>query len=357
MKQPVKLRRRTMPSGNVSLYLDIYYNGVRSYEYLHLYLSPEKKDTAKNRQTLMLAEAICAKRLVEVRNGEYGFKTPVAVRLLDYVQSIVQEKKGSTQRRYAALLAILKSYTRTSMCVSDITPAWYSQFMNRITKLGLAPNTMAVYSASMRYVINRAYREGILPANPIANIKGVGYEETNRTYLTADEVRRFAATPCDNDATRRAFLFGCLTGMRHCDIRALTWADVHDQDGYTRIIFRQRKTHGQEYLDISSQASTLMGARGRAGDPVFPLLCWHSVRNHLFAWASRAGISKHVTFHTSRHTFAVLQLEVGTDIYTVSKLLGHRELSTTQVYAKVIDKAKREAVDRMPDLLNQKKRK
>lgn len=353
MKQPVKLRRRTMPSGNVSLYLDIYYNGVRSYEYLHLYLSPEKKDTAKNRQTLMLAEAICAKRLVEVRNGEYGFKTPVAVRLLDYVQSIVSEKKGSTQRRYAALLAILKSYTRTSMCVSDITPAWYSQFMNRIAKLGLSPNTMAVYSASMRYVINRAYREGILPSNPIANIKGVGYEETNRTYLTADEVRRLVSTPCDNDATRRAFLFGCLTGMRHCDIRALTWADVHDQDGYTRIIFRQRKTHGQEYLDISAQASTLMGARGRAGDPVFPLLCWHSVRNHLFAWASRAGITKHVTFHTSRHTFAVLQLEVGTDIYTVSKLLGHRELSTTQVYAKVIDKAKREAVDRMPDLLNQ----
>ena len=342
-----------MPSGNVSLYLDIYYNGVRSYEYLHLYLSPEKKDTAKNRQTLMLAEAICAKRLVEVRNGEYGFKTPVAVRLLDYVQTIVQEKKGSTQRRYAALLAILKSYTRTSMCVSDITPAWYSQFMHRIAKLGLAPNTMAVYSATMRYIINQAHREGILPTNPIANIKGVGYEETNRTYLTADEVRRLAATPCDNDATRRAFLFGCLTGMRHCDIRALTWADVHDQDGYTRIIFRQRKTHGQEYLDISSQASTLMGARGRAGDPVFPLLCWHSVRNHLFAWASRAKISKHVTFHTSRHTFAVLQLEVGTDIYTVSKLLGHRELSTTQVYAKVIDKAKREAVDRMPDLLNQ----
>ena len=346
-----------MPSGNISLYLDIYINGVRSYEYLHLYLSPDRKDKEKNSQTLMLAEAICAKRLVEVRNGEYGFKTPVAVSLREYVQRIIESKKGSTRRRYEALLAILKSYTRTSMCVSDITPAWYSQFMNRIAKLGLAPNTMAVYSASMRYVINRAYREGILPANPIANIKGVGYEETNRTYLTADEVRRLVSTPCDNEATRRAFLFGCLTGMRHCDIRALTWADVHDQDGYTRIIFRQRKTHGQEYLDISAQASTLMGSRGRAGDPVFPLLCWHSVRNHLFAWASRAGISKHVTFHASRHTFAVLQLEVGTDIYTVSKLLGHRELSTTQVYAKVIDKAKREAVDRMPNLLNTEKRK
>lgn len=357
MKQPVRLRRRTMPSGNISLYLDIYHKGVRSYEYLHLYLSPDKKDKEKNSQTLMLAEAICAKRLVEVRNGEYGFKTPVAVSLRDYVQRIIDTKKGSTRRRYEALNNILQGYCRPSMMVTDITPAWFSKFLAHIGKQGLATNTLAVYVATMRYIINQAYREGMLATNPIANIKGVGYEETNRTYLTADEVRRLAATPCDNDATRRAFLFGCLTGMRHCDIRALTWDDVHDQDGYTRIIFRQAKTKGQEYLDISAQAASLMGGRGSDTDAVFPLMSWSSVRKQLIAWGKRAKISKHVTFHTSRHTFAVLQLEVGTDIYTVSKLLGHRELSTTQVYAKVIDKAKREAVDRMPNLLNTEKRK
>jgi site-specific recombinase XerD len=78
---------------------------------------------------------------------------------------------------------------------------------------------------------------------------------------------------------------------------------------------------------------------------------WSSVRKHLFEWATAAGINKHVTFHSSRHTFAVMMLGV-TDIYTVSKLLGHRELSTTQVYAHVIDKAKREAVDNMPQLLS-----
>ena len=346
-----------MPSGNISLYLDIYHKGVRSYEYLHLYLSPDRKDKEKNSQTLMLAKAICAKRLVEVRNGEYGFKSPVAVSLRDYVSTIISTKKGSTKRRYEALNNILKGHCRPSMMVTDITPAWFSQFMNRIAKLGLATNTMAVYSATMRYIINQAHREGILPTNPIANIKGVGYEETNRTYLTADEVRKLAATPCENEVTKRAFLFGCLTGMRHCDIRALTWADVHDQDGYTRIIFRQAKTKGQEYLDISAQAASLMGGRGSDTDVVFPLMSWSSVRKQLIAWGKRAKITKHVTFHTSRHTFAVLQLEVGTDIYTVSKLLGHRELSTTQVYAKVIDKTKREAVDRMPDLLNTEKRK
>jgi len=354
MKQSVRLRQRKMPSGNISLYLDIYVKGVRSYEYLHLYLSPNKKDKEENRQTMMLAEAICAKRLVEVRNGQYGFANTEAIALRDYVKRIIDTKKGSTQRRYDALNNILHKYCRPSMMLTDITPAWFAGFLTYLGKCGLARNTLAVYSATMRYIINQAHREGLLPTNPIANIKGVGYEETNRTYLTIDEVRKLAKTPCDNEVTKRAFLFGCLTGLRHCDIRALTWADVHEQDGYTRIIYRQRKTHGQEYLDISNQAATLMGERGKPDDPVFPLMSWHAVRLHLKAWGKKAKISKHVTFHASRHTFAVMMLSV-TDIYTVSKLLGHRELSTTQVYAKVLDKAKREAVDNIPNLLNSDK--
>lgn len=354
MKQSVKLRQRKMPSGNISLYLDIYQQGKRSYEYLHLYLSPNKKDKEKNRQTMMLAEAICAKRLVELRNGEYGFKSPVSVPLLDYVQTIINTKKGSTRRRYEALSAILHEYTKPTMMLSDITPAWFSGFVAYIQKRGYAPNTLAVYVSTLRYIINQAHRDGLIPTNPITGIKGIGYEDTNRIYLTIDEVRMLAQTPCPNEVTRRAFLFGCLTGLRNCDIRALTWADVHQQDGYTRIIFKQAKTHGQEYLDINDQAASLMGERGNNTDAVFPLMSWHAVRQQLKAWVKRAKIAKHVTFHTSRHTFAVMMLSV-TDIYTVSKLLGHRELSTTQVYAKVIDRAKREAVDKMPNLLNTKK--
>ena len=100
-KQSVKLRQRVMPSGNISLYLDIYAGGTRTYEYLHLYLHPAKTRQAKedNCQTMQLAEAIAAKRLVEVRNGQYGFKSPVSVSLRDYVQRIIDTKKGSTKRR------------------------------------------------------------------------------------------------------------------------------------------------------------------------------------------------------------------------------------------------------------------
>lgn len=353
-KQSVTLRKRLRPSGKASLYLDIYIGGQRTIETLHLYLVPETSRRAKNinKDTMRLAEAIAAKRLVEVMNGEYGFKQPVTISLRDYVQSIIRNKKGSTRRRYEALAGLLFGYCRAGMRVTDITSAWYIRFMSFLERQGYAQNTLAVYAATLRYIINQAYREGIFTANPIAGIRSVGYEETNRTYLTVEEVKRLVAAPCEDEETKRAFLFGCLTGLRHCDIAALTWGDVTKQGGYTRIIFRQAKTKGQEYLDISEQAVKLMGHKGRANELVFPVPHESTMRRHIFRWVKRAGINKHVTFHASRHTFAVMQLEVGTDIYTVSKLLGHREVGTTQVYAKVLDKAKREAIDRIPDILS-----
>ena len=122
-------------------------------------------------------------------------------------------------------------------------------------------------------------------------------------------------------------------------------------DGGTRIVFRQKKTKGLEYLDITGQAVRYMGQRGKADERVFAGLkysAWHNLA--LREWCLKAGITKHITFHCGRHTFAVLQLSLGTEIYTVSKLLGHRELKTTQVYAQIMDEKKREAVNRIPEL-------
>jgi site-specific recombinase XerD len=355
VKQTVVLRRRKMPSGNVSLYLDIYHRGVRSYEYLHLYLLPEhgRKDREANRQTLTLAEAICAKRLVEVRNGEYGFHQKASVPFLAYASRLAESKHGSTRRKYEALLRLLNKYERhATMPVSEITGAWYTGFVAYVGRQGLANNTQTVYVAALRHCIKSAYRDGLLASDPTVGLRGVPSEDTNRTYLTIDEVRRLWAAPCANDVVKRAFLFGCLTGIRHCDIAALTWRDVHRQGEYTRIIFRQAKTRNQEYLDINEQAVTLMGERGKADEAVFGLPPKGAIGSCLSRWVATAGIEKHVTFHASRHTFAVMMLELGTDIYTVSKLLGHRSISTTQIYAKVLDKSKQAAVSSIPDLLS-----
>lgn len=172
-------------------------------------------------------------------------------------------------------------------------------------------------------------------------------------YLTIDEVRLLARTECHYPSVKRAFLFSCLTGLRRSDIERLKWKDVYTQDNFTRIIFNQKKTNGLEYLDLAPEAVELMGERGKPDDNVFDWIhSPHVTNSTLREWCMGAGIKKHITFHSGRHTFAVMMLDLGTDIYTVSKLLGHREIGTTQIYARVLDKNKQAAVAKIPSILN-----
>ena len=219
-------------------------------------------------------------------------------------------------------------------------------------KQPLARNTAAAYYAKFKACINQAVKERIINANPCAGIGNISPEDATRMYLTIDEVRKLADTECRHDSIKRAFLFSCLTGLRHSDIERLQWGDVHQQDDLTRIIFRQKKTKGQEYLDITPQAAEIMGERKNPDEHVFCInMSVANVNKNVQRWVDRAGIDKKITFHCARHTFAVMMLDLGADIYTVSKLLGHREISTTQVYAKVLDKNKQAAVRLIPTIL------
>ncbi|MDE7179813.1 MAG: site-specific integrase, partial [Muribaculaceae bacterium] len=214
-------------------------------------------------------------------------------------------------------------------------------------------NSRQSYFNKLRACLRQAYEDGIMRRNPMKGIVGFSTQAGQRDYLTLDEVKAMAAAECDFPEIKRAFLFSCLTGLRRSDIIKLTWGEVTELDGRTRLIFRQKKTGGQEYLDITAQAAELIGERGnhKATELVFGDIRHPSDTNEAIRlWALRAGIDKNVTFHVGRHTFAVMMLTLGTDIYTVSKLLGHRELKTTQIYAKIVDAKKQEAVDNIPKI-------
>lgn len=157
---------------------------------------------------------------------------------------------------------------------------------------------------------------------------------------------------CHYALLKRAFLFSCLTGIRKSDIEKMRWGEVRQEGEFTRIVFRQKKTQGQEYLDISQQAAQYLGERREDTDLVFDGFHYSAyILTELRAWAMRCGITKHITFHTGRHTFAVLMLDLGTDLYTVQKLLGHREIRTTEIYANIMDKKKQAAVSKIPNIL------
>ena len=76
----------------------------------------------------------------------------------------------------------------------------------------------------------------------------------------------------------------------------------------------------------------------------------NKINKHIKNWIQAAGINKHVTFHISRHNFATLLLSSDIDIYTVSKLLGHKDVKVTQIYAKLIDKKRDEAIEKLPKI-------
>ncbi len=375
-KEPIRLRQRRTPSGLTSLYLDIYLNGRRSYEYLKMYLVPERTraDREKNRETLKLADAIRAKRVIELRNGVYGFQSQFATstRFFDYYRSLCGKRLGAESRgnwgNWNSCLHHLKKYERREdITFAEITPEWVQGFKDylendavawghdyrkRIKDKPLSRNSKVSYFNKLRACLNQAYEERIITVNPLRGIEGFKAEEGTRMYLTIDEVKLLARTECDYPQIKAAFLFSCLTGLRRSDVLRLRWGDVYQQGDFTRIIFKQKKTNGQEYLDITAEAAELMGERGDPDDYVFTDIHSPSCTNNTIKlWVARAGINKDITFHCARHTFATMMLDLGTDIYTVSKLLGHRELSTTQIYARVLDKNKQAAVAAIPSIL------
>lgn len=375
-KESVTLRQRKLSDGGASLYLDIMHNGKRYRETLHLYLldgnSKLVKDT--NKQTMAQAETVRAQRQIDLQRGQYEelrqFK-PQTLFLSYYRKMCENRLKTDSQGNWGnwrSCLRYLEAYCDETTTFKDITPEWIEGFKNyldvveknRHKKLGkseievfegLSQNSKHSYFNKLKACINQAFDEKIISVNPLRGIKGFKEPETEREYLDWEEVVKLDNTPCKYPYLKSAFLFSCFTGLRKSDIQKLTWSEIQKFGEFTRIVFKQKKTGGQEYLDIPDQAVKYLGQRCREKDPVFPGFKYsNQMLLELRRWILAAGIKKDITFHCARHTFAVLMLNFGADIYTVSKMLGHKELHTTQIYAHILDKKKQDAVKLFPTL-------
>lgn len=371
-KELVYLRQRKRANGTYALFLDVSRNGKRTNEYLKLYLIPEhsRADKAKNKETLKQAEAIRAQRIIELQTKDLGVDIASHDKALfyDVVRKLIERKEGTTKTSWQNCLShLLKYEPNERITFAEITPQWVHGFRDYLdTKAKqwdidtrkrdvepkpLSQGTKALMFQKFCTVFNLAMREGIIRMNPTASVERFKEPESDREFLTIDEVRKLRKTPPPNEALAQAFFFSCLTGLRWSDIVKLKWSEVQEWQSGTRIVFTQQKTGGLEYLDLNAQAALMLGERGAPDALVFPKLGpIQAARIGIAAWVRSAGINKHITFHCARHTFAVMMLDLGVDLYTVSKLLGHKSIETTQVYAKILDKNKKNAVDRIPDL-------
>ncbi len=356
----VTLRQREK-SGKISLYLDYYHSGKRKYEYLRLYLTPKpknKEERDSNKKTMQLAENIRAKRLLELQNDIYGFadKEKLNGNFLNYFEILAEKRKnsGGNYGNWRSAFKHLEKFSKANVKFSEINNKWLEDLKEYLlyeaktkNKKNLSHNSCVSYFNKVRASLKQAVKDGIIAKNPAQEVDGIKEDETKREFLTLEELKRALNEQCEVSVLKQAFIFSCLTGLRFSDIEKLTWSEIqHSNENGYYIRFKQRKTKGEETLPISEDAVKILGDRLSGNEKVFVDLTYSDYNNHkLREWIIRSGIEKDITFHCARHTYATLQLTLGTDIYTVKKLLGHKSLRTTEVYAKIIDQKKKDAAN------------
>ena len=375
----VTLREKKISKGRKSLYLDFYpaipnpeTGEPTRREFLGLYILEKPKtpfDKQHINETLKIGESIRQKRENFLNKPEiYSQYEKDQLRLkelgeqcfIEYFKSLTNKRKASNHDNWISALRYLDNFTNGKMKFADLNEKFLEDFKeyllttksNKSNKTTLSQNSAVSYFNKVKAALKQAYKDGILQTDLNAKVKPIKAAETRREYLTLEELNNLAKTDCNNPLLKRAALFSALTGLRFSDIQKMVWGElecVKDQ-GYF-LNFNQKKTKGVEVLPISEQAYLFTEGPDNPRDMpqdkrVFEGLKYSAYHNkHLFQWIGAAGITKDITFHCFRHTYATLQLHGGTDIYTVSKMLGHKDLKTTQVYAKIVDKAKRKAAD------------
>ena len=220
-------------------------------------------------------------------------------------------------------------------------------------KKKLLPSSAALYLTKIKTALKQAENERIILDNPGRRVKAIKSQESVRQYLQLEEIKLLTKQECKMPMLKKAFLFSCLTGLRWSDMINLRWGDIiySDSELIWKIVFTQVKTKSREWLPITQQAYDILGIRGDDDIRIFKGLQYNVWTNRALAeWVLEAGINKHVTYHVSRHTFATLLLTNNADIFTISKLLGHKDIATTQIYGKIIDIKKNTTVDLLPNI-------
>ena len=365
-------QRKYSKKGQISLYLE-YYKGtvktedgktkaIRDYEYLDLYLKDKpqtKQERQTNKETLELAKSIKAKRELEIKNGQYGFKRSGSSNA-DFLELFRLEAKSRDASKgsldnweisYKHFKDFIGSDKLPFRRIDKKLCEEFKDYLMNLEKQGggkLSSSSVASYFSKFRATLNKAVKQRYLSFNPAIEVETPRVKTPKREHLTVQELKAVSKAECRYPVLKNAFLFACLTGLRWSDVQKLTWSEIEQNTDGWRVVFHQQKTDGLQYVEIPDNGIQYLGEPKDSETRVFKGLKYSSYMNvALQRWMMKAGITKDITFHCARHTYAILQLQHGADIYTVSKLLGHSNLKTTQIFSDIVDQKRKEAVNRL----------
>jgi len=364
-KHNVILRERELSGGNKSLYLDIYSGGVRIKEYLKLYISVNPRTPIErevNKETLQLAETIRTERESELNHQAHGQISPNAkkINFLDYYQNYIDKYTKADIRMIKASFKrfndfLEAEYPKYKNCIKpeQINKEMVTDFVEYLESKSKGEGALTFYRR-FKKVIKNAVDNNVIAKNPCLGVVcKVDENALTKDILSIDEIEQLIKTryPEQNPETRRAFIFTLYTGIRFCDIIDLKFSNV---DYSNRILkFNQAKTKGKSSnswvnIPLNDYLLSLIGEKPENDTYIFNLPSQTMCLKTLRVWVKKAGISKHITWHCGRHSYAVNILNNGANIKTVASLLGHSGLKHTEKYTRAVDSLKEQAVNSLP---------
>lgn len=358
----VTLRKRERRNGMYSWFLE-FYPGYRDMETMQLirrqslgiytYIKPNNINEKQfNLRMMEKCEAIRCRVFEEVVNDRYEFFSQRKMKgdFLAYYKKLTDKKN----QKWLYVYRHFEKFTSGKCTFGEVTVDLCRKFQDYLInaeKLSghgtISRNSTAGYWSTFRGMLTVAYREHKIKDNVNDYLERISGESKIKDILTLEELRRLSATPCKIDVLKRAALFSCLTGMRISDILNMKWDNVRTYaDGGKYVQFLSVKTKVANIIPISEEAYRLLPGKNQS-PTVFVGMKREMTTAPMQEWIKSAGIKKHITFHCFRHTFASLQIEMGTDVYTVQELLAHKNVSTTQIYARHAEGKKREAAGKI----------
>lgn len=339
-----------MKNGGETLFLTYTINGERKYEYLRLHIKPGTDALTKrqNKATMEAAKTIQATRIMEIQQGKANIKKNQSTDLVTYFNSYI-EKHDTSENYKETMRAALKHWITVfgkSKTIESINKEDMLKF-SRYLKRNLKESSGAHYYNIIGTVFQSAWRDGLIERNPTKILdknERPKPKQAEREYLTMEELQILAETNCRDKNLKQAFMFSCFTGLRLSDIITLDWRMIQGDT----IVKRMIKTKELIRIPLSANAREWLPKKNYG--LIFILKSERQIGRDLSRWMKDAGIDKRITFHCARHTFACLLLTYGSDIYTTSKLLGHANVATTQIYAHMVDEKRKQAIDNIPGL-------
>ena len=373
----VYLIGRPLSNGNVSLVRYAFPNGKRQRESTGKVLRVELDEVIKhaNKEIVRQERETCDSIEKELQSSGADFVASKRGRLkLSEFLCPDAEKKTSQMDSVSRLMKSLSGHVKAygDVRVCDVTEDWCRGFINYLktdaVRLNvkdeskaqkLNQNTQNKCQVVLSVALNRAVNEKRLRSNPMNYLnpkERINTAKSTRNFLELDEVRKLASTPCEGDEhgydLKAAFLFSVNTGLRISDLLKLRLCDFKKDEYGTYIDITMQKTKENLNTYVSEYALTLLPEVEDSTKPLFRIPSNKTANYWLSEWCKAAGIEKHITFHCSRHSCATLLLSNGTPLQNVSAQLGHTSLKTTEIYAKLVNEARKQTANKMDSIMS-----